>query len=172
MSPNNSSQSTRAGEKARDKDSRWALHRKKTNMHRGFQASMFNTDHQITTFCVLTRHGTVEWHTVPWHHVALIFCGTELHPCRYWSHSSNTMVKGKDIPVYTMKLFRGSTVTTELICNLSRKQKWVINHTHQLLQCWGRIHNIHWMGVHMGPRTGLMFWIESKSLASATKQTT
>jgi hypothetical protein len=32
------------------------------------------------------------------------------------------MVKGKAVPVYTMKTFRGSTVTTALICNLSRKQ--------------------------------------------------
>jgi hypothetical protein len=52
-------QSARADEKARDKNSRLALHRRKTNMHRGFQASMFDTDHQITTFCVLTQHSTV-----------------------------------------------------------------------------------------------------------------
>jgi hypothetical protein len=33
------------------------------------------------------------------------------------------MVKGKGVPVYTMKKFRGSTVTIALICNLSRKQR-------------------------------------------------
>jgi len=97
-----------------NKDSRWALHRKKTNTHRGFQASMFNIDHQITAFCVLTQHRTVGWHTVPWLHTVLIFCGKELGPSRYWSHSSKTMVKGKVVPVYTMKTFRGSTVTTAL----------------------------------------------------------
>jgi len=29
--------------------------------------------------------------------------------------------KRQTVPVYTMKIFRGSTVTTALICNLSRK---------------------------------------------------
>jgi len=29
--------------------------------------------------------------------------------------------KGKVIPVYTMKTFRGSTVTIAIICNISRK---------------------------------------------------
>jgi len=61
MSPNNSGQSARADEKARDKHSRWALHRRKTNMHRGFQPSMFNTDQKIATFSVLKQHSTVEW---------------------------------------------------------------------------------------------------------------
>ena len=121
MSPNNSGQSARADEKDRDQDSRWALHRRKTNLHRGFQASMFNADHQITKFCVFTQHSTVGWHNVPWLHTASIFCGAELLPHRYWTHSSKTMVKGKVIPVYTMKTFRGSTVTTAFICNLSRK---------------------------------------------------
>jgi hypothetical protein len=59
MRPNNSSQSATVDEKARDKDSRGALLRRKTNMHRGFEASMFDTDHHITTFCVLTQHSTV-----------------------------------------------------------------------------------------------------------------
>jgi hypothetical protein len=95
MSPNNSSHSARADEKARHKDSRRVLHRRKTNMHRSFQASTFDTHHQITTFCVLTQHSTVAWHTVPWLHIALIFCRTELCPRRYWSHSYKTMVKGK-----------------------------------------------------------------------------
>jgi hypothetical protein len=31
------------------------------------------------------------------------------------------MVKGKDVPVYTIKAFRGSTVKTAIIFNLSRK---------------------------------------------------
>jgi len=92
MSPNNSGQGTRADEKARHKDSRWALCRRKTNTHRGFQASMIDTDHQITTFCVLTQHRTGGWHIVPWLYTILIFCGTELGPSRYWSHSSKTMV--------------------------------------------------------------------------------
>jgi len=108
-------------EKTRDKESRWALHRRKSHKQRHSQASMFDTDHQIATFCVLTQHSTVEWHTVLWPHTALIFCGKELRPCRYWSHSSNAMVKVKDVPVCTMKTFRGSTVITALICNLSRK---------------------------------------------------
>ena len=55
----NSGQSARADEKDRDKDIRQALHRRKTNMHRSFQASMSDTDHQITTFSVLTQHSTV-----------------------------------------------------------------------------------------------------------------
>jgi predicted aconitase with swiveling domain len=33
------------------------------------------------------------------------------------------MVKGKDVPVNTMKIFRGSTVTSAIICNLSKKEK-------------------------------------------------
>jgi hypothetical protein len=170
MRPNNSGHSPRADEKARNKDSTWLLHRRKTNMHRGSQASMFNTNQQIT-FCVLSQHTTVEWLTVPWLHIALNFSRTELRPCRYCSHSSNTMVRGKDVPVYTMKTCRGSTVTTALIYNLSRKQKWVINLMHQLLQQWGRIHKIYWTG-HMGLRAGLMFWREGTFLASGKKQTT
>jgi hypothetical protein len=71
-----------------------------------------------------------------------------------------------------MKIYRGSTVTTALICNLSRKWRCVISHMHQLLQHWGRICNIHQTGWQIDPRDGLMFWIESKSLASAKKQTT
>jgi hypothetical protein len=80
MSPNNCGQSAWADDKTREKDSRWPLHRRKNNMHRGFQAPMFDTDHQITTFCVSTQYSTVGWHTV---------------------------------------------------------------------QCWGRIHNIHWTGGQM-----------------------
>jgi hypothetical protein len=91
---------------------------------------------------------------------------------RYWSLSSNTMVKGKDVLVYTMKAFRGSTVKTVIICNLSRKYKWVISLMHQLLQHCRRIHYIHWIGGQMGPRSGMMFWIEGKSLAFRKKQTT
>ena len=82
MSPNNSSHSTTADEKARHKDSRRVLHRRKTNMHRGFQTSMFNTDHHKTTFSVLTQHSTVGWHTVPWLHIVLISCRTELRTHR------------------------------------------------------------------------------------------
>jgi len=99
MSPNNSGQSATADEKARDKDSRWALHRRKTNMHSGLQASRFDTEHQITTFCVFTQHSTVGCHIVPWLHVVLIFCETELRPRRCWSHSYKTMVKNKVVPV-------------------------------------------------------------------------
>jgi hypothetical protein len=77
--------------------------------------------HQITKFCVLTQHTTVQWHTVPWLHTALIFCAKEFRPCRYSSHSSNTMVKGEVVPMYTMKTFRGSTVTAALICNHGTK---------------------------------------------------
>jgi hypothetical protein len=87
------------------------------------QASMFDTDHQETTFCVFTQHNTVGWHTAQWLHIALILCGTELRPRRYWSHSFKTVVKGKFVTVCTMKTFSGSTVTTALICNLSRKQR-------------------------------------------------
>jgi hypothetical protein len=76
-SPNNRCESNRANGKDRDKNSRWALHRKKRHMHRCCQNSMFDTDHQITTVCVFTEHSTVQWHTVPWLHTALIFCGTE-----------------------------------------------------------------------------------------------
>ena len=101
----NSGQSTRADEKLRDKDSRWAIHRRKNKMNGGFTASMSNTDHHKTTLCVLTQHSTAEWHNVPWLHSALIFCGTELRPHRYWSHSFKTIVKGKDVPVYTMKTY-------------------------------------------------------------------
>jgi hypothetical protein len=149
---------------ATDKDSRSAIHRRKTNMHRGFQASLINTDCQITTFCVLTQHSTVQWHTVPWLLSTLICCLTELHPNRYWSHSSNTMVEDKDVPVYTMKTFSGSTVTTAMICNHSRKLRRVISLMHQLFQHWGRTHNIHWI-------KGQMFWLKGKSTASANKQT-
>jgi hypothetical protein len=66
-----------------------------------------------------------------------------------------------------MVTYRGNTVTTALICNLSRKQSWVISLMHQLLKRWGRIHSIHWTGGQMCRRAGLMFWIERKSLASA-----
>jgi hypothetical protein len=59
VSANSSSQSARADGKDRDRDSRWTLHRRKTNMYRGLLASMFDTDHQIKTFCVLTQHSTV-----------------------------------------------------------------------------------------------------------------
>ena len=141
-------------------------------MNGGFQASMYNTDHHKTTLCVLTQHSTVGWHTVPWLHTALIFCGTELCPHKYWSHSSNTMVKGIDVPEYTMKTYRRSTVTTAAICNLSRKWSWVNRLKHQLFQCWGRIHNIYWIEDQIGRRAGLIFWIERMSLASAKKQTT
>jgi hypothetical protein len=171
MTPNSCSQSATADETAIDKDSTWALHRGTTNMHRCFQTSMFNTDHHITTFCVLSQHSTVERHTVPWLHIALNFSRTEWCPCIYCSHSSNTMVKGKDVPVYTMKTFRGSTVTAAVICNLSRKQKWVINLMHQLFQRWGRKHKIYWTG-HMGLWAVLMFWREGKFLISGRKQTT
>jgi len=140
-------------------------------MQRGFQAYMFDTDHQIT-FCVLTQHSTVQWHTVPWLHTALIFCKAELRPHRHWSHTSNTMVEGKDVPVCTMKTYRGSTVTTALICNLCRKLRWLISLMHQLFQHWGRIHNIYWIRGQMGRRAGLRFWIKGKSTASANKQTT
>ena len=75
----------------------------KHHMHRGLQASMFNTDRRETTFCVLIQHSTVGWHTVPWLHIALIFCGTELRPHRYCSHPYKTMVEGKAVPVYSMK---------------------------------------------------------------------
>ena len=171
MNPNNSGYGAREDEKVTDKGSRWALHRRKSHIHRGFQASTFDTDHQIT-LCVLTQHSTVGWHTVPWLHTAIIFCGTELCPCRYWSHSSNTMVKGKDVPVYTMKTYRGSTVTTALICNRSRKQRWVIRLMQQLIERLGRINKIHWIKGQMDPRAGLMYWREGKSPASANKQTT
>ena len=79
MGPNNSGQSARADEKARDKDNRWALHRRKSHMHRRFQASMFDTDHQIATLCFDTTQYCRMTHTVPRLHFALIFCGTELH---------------------------------------------------------------------------------------------
>jgi hypothetical protein len=32
------------------------------------------------------------------------------------------MVKGKVVPVYTMKIFSGSTVTTAVICNLAENR--------------------------------------------------
>jgi len=132
---------------------------------------MFDTGIQITTFCVMTQHSTAEWHTVVWLHTTLTFCVTELLTHRYWSHSSITMVKGKDAPVYTMKTYRGNTVTTALMCNIGRKQSWVISLMQQLFECLGRIHNIHRIKGQMGPRAGLMFWREGKSPASVNKQT-
>jgi hypothetical protein len=94
-------QSARADEHARDKDSTWVIHRRKSHIHRCFQVSMFEIVHHITTSCVFTQHSTVQWHTVPWLNTALIFSWTELPTCRYWSHSFRTTVKGKDVPVYT-----------------------------------------------------------------------
>jgi len=82
------------------------------------------------------------------------------------------MVKFKDVPVYTMKTYRGSTVTAALICNLSRKWRWMITLTKQLLERLGGIHSNHWIKSQMGPRAGPMFWREGKSPASANKQTT
>jgi hypothetical protein len=61
------------------KDSKWALHRRKTNMYSCFQASMFETDHQIKTFCVFTQHSTVQWHTVPWLHNTVLYNDTLFH---------------------------------------------------------------------------------------------
>jgi hypothetical protein len=156
---------------ATDKDSRSAIHRRKSHMHRSFHNSMLNTNNQITTFCVLTQHSTVQWHIVPWLHTALICCSTELRQHRHRSHSSNTMAEGKVVPVYTMKTFSRSTVTTTVICNLSRKLRWVISLMHQLFQHWRRIHNIHWIRGQIDRCAGLMFWIEGKSLASPNKQT-
>ena len=120
-------------------------------MHRAFQASMSNTDHHKTTLCVLTEQSIVGWHTVPWLHTSLIFWRTELLTQRYWSHSSKTMEKSKAVPVYTMTTYRGSTVTAALICNLSRKWSWVISLMQQLLQCWGRIHNMYWIKARWAP---------------------
>ena len=105
--------------------------------------SIFDTDIQI--FCVMTQHSTAEWHNVPWLHNTLIFGGTELCPHRYWSHFSKTIVNGKDVSVYTMKTHGGSTVPTALICNLSRKQRWVIRLMQQLLEHLGVIHNLRWI---------------------------
>jgi hypothetical protein len=122
MSTNNSRHSATADEKARDKDSRWALHRRKTNMHRGFKASMSNTDHKIRTVSVLTQHSTVGWQT---------HCSNTTHCPHFLWHRITSMwiselflqkmVIGKDVPVYTIKTFSRSTVTSALICNLSRK---------------------------------------------------
>jgi len=60
VSPNNSSWNSTADEKATDKVSRSAIHRRKTNMHRGFQAFLLDTDQQKTTSSVLTKHSTAE----------------------------------------------------------------------------------------------------------------
>jgi hypothetical protein len=83
-------------------------------MYRSCQASMFDTDHQITTFCVLTQHSTAGWHTVPSMHTALIFCSIDLCPWRYCSHSCKTTVKVK---LSLCTAWRRSPQA--LICNLS-----------------------------------------------------
>jgi len=92
---------------------------------------------------IIWQQHSLFWHntvmqnnnTVPWHHTTLIFCGKELCPGRYWSHSSKTRIQDKIVPVYSMKTYRGSTVTTALICNLSRKQSWVIRLMHEMFYC-------------------------------------
>jgi hypothetical protein len=66
-----------------------------------------------------------------------------------------------------MKTYRGSTVTTARICNLSRKWRCVISHMHQLLQQWGKI-------LPNRRADGAQGWsdiLDRKSLASAKKQT-
>jgi len=172
MSPTNIGQSATVDEKARGKDNRWALHRRKSHMQRGFQASKFETDNQIT-FSVLTQHSTVEWHTVPWLHTALIFCRTEWHTCRYWSHSSNTIVKGKDVPVYTMK-----TYTQEVQLQLHWSATSADNIDEWSASCISCCiagegsHNIHWTRGQMGYKAAVMFWIEKMCLVFAKKQDT
>jgi hypothetical protein len=167
MSPNNSSQSAGADEKDRDKDSRWTLHRRKTNRYRGLQASMFDTDHQITTFCVLTQHSTVQWHTVPSLHTTPIFCSTELHPCIYCSHSPKTTVKDKAVPLYTMKTSPQAQLQLHSsVTSAENTDKW------SAASMLGKDPQHPLNSRPDVPRAGLMFWIESKSHASANKQTT
>jgi hypothetical protein len=123
MSPNNCGQSARADENVTDKDCRWTSHRRNTNMHRGFQASVFDTYRHITTFSVLTQRSTVGWHTcfMTTHHPHFLWDRIPSHG--YCSHSSKTKAKSQVVRGYTTKTFRGSTATTALICNLSRKQR-------------------------------------------------
>ena len=126
----------------------------------------------VTIFCVW--HNTVQQNNnnVPLHHTTCIFSRTELRPHRFWSHSSKTTVKHKIVPVYTMNTYRGSTVTLHWSVTSAEK---TAKRSASCISCFiaGELsHIIHWTTGQMGPRFGLMFWVEGKSLASAKKQTT